>query len=46
MLLEIETELLDVPLVEEPPVAGMTETFPHIYGPLKPTAVVAATPLD
>jgi len=45
VLLEIDTDLLDVPLVEEPPAAGMTETFPHIYGPLKPTAVVAVTPL-
>ena len=46
VLLEIDTDLLDVPLVEEPPAPGMTETFPHIYGPLRPTAVVAVTPLD
>jgi uncharacterized protein (DUF952 family) len=46
VLLEIDTELLDVPLVEEPPAAGMTETFPHIYGPLSPAAVVGVTPLD
>jgi uncharacterized protein (DUF952 family) len=46
VLLEIDTELLDVPLVEEPPAPGMTETFPHIYGPLSPAAVVAVTPLD
>ena len=46
MLLEIDTDLLDVPLVEEPPAPGMTETFPHIYGPLRPGAVVAVTPLD
>jgi glutathione S-transferase len=46
VLLEIDTDLLDVPLVEEPPAPGMTETFPHIYGPLKPAAVVAVTPLD
>jgi uncharacterized protein (DUF952 family) len=46
VLLEIDTDLLDVPLVEEPPAPGVTETFPHIYGPLRPAAVVAVTPLD
>lgn len=46
VLLEIDTDLLDVPVVEEAPAPGMNETFPHIYGPLKPTAVVAVTPLD
>jgi len=46
VLLEIDTDLLDVPLVEEPPAPGMTETFPHIYGPLKPSAVVAVRRLD
>ena len=45
VLLEIDTELLDVPLVEEPPAPGLTETFPHLYGPLNPAAVVAVTPL-
>ena len=45
VLLEIDTDLLDVPLVEEPPEPGVEETFPHIYGPLKPEAVVAVTPL-
>ena len=45
VLLEIDTDLLGVPLVEEPPAPGATETFPHIYGVLKPTAVVAVTPL-
>jgi len=46
VLLEIDTDLLGVPLVEEPPAPGVTETFPHIYGALKPSAVVAVTPLD
>ena len=46
VLLEIDTDLLDVPLVEEPPAPGMTETFPHIYGPLRTRAVVAVTPLE
>jgi len=45
VLLEIDTDLLDVPLVEEAPAPGMTETFPHIYGPLRPAAVVGVTPL-
>jgi len=45
VLLEIDTDLLDAPLVEEAPAPGVTETFPHIYGPLNPAAVVAATPL-
>ncbi len=41
VLLEIETGLLDVPLVREvgDPTSG--EVFPHLYGPLPVTAVVA-----
>jgi uncharacterized protein (DUF952 family) len=46
VLLEIDTDLLDVPVVEEQPAPGVDETFPHIYGPLKPDAVVGVTPLD
>ena len=46
VLLEIDTDLLDVPVVEEPPAPDVQETFPHIYGPLKPEAVVGVTPLD
>lgn len=42
LLLQIDTERLDVPLVEEPPAPGVTETFPHIYGPLRVDAVVKA----
>jgi len=45
VLLEIDTDLLDVPWVEEPPAPGVEETFPHVYGPLRPSAVVAVTPL-
>src|SRR5690349_14844726 len=45
VLLEIDTDLLDVPWVEELPHPEASETFPHIYGPLSPAAVVAATPL-
>ena len=46
VLLEIDTDLLDVPVVEEPPAPGVEETFPHIYGPLTPAAVVSVTPVD
>ena len=45
VLLEIDTDRLDVPWVEERPAPGAAETFPHIYGPLDPAAVVAVTPL-
>jgi uncharacterized protein (DUF952 family) len=40
VLLEIDPALLDVPVVEEVP-AGGDEAFPHVYGPLPVTAVVA-----
>ena len=45
VLLEIDTDLLDVLVVEEPPAPGVEETFPHIYGPLNTAAVVAVRPL-
>lgn len=45
VLLEIDTDLLDVSVVEEVPAPGMTETFPHVYGAIAPAAVVAARPL-
>ena len=45
VLLVVETDLLDVPVVEEP-VPGGTETYPHVYGPLYPDAVVEVRPLD
>lgn len=41
VLLEIDTELLAVPVVEEPPAPGVDETFPHVYGAIAPGAVVA-----
>jgi uncharacterized protein (DUF952 family) len=46
VLLHIDTDLLDVPVVEEPPAPGARETFPHIYGRLPVSAVVKAIPLD
>jgi len=45
VLLEIDTELLGVPVVEEPPAPGVDETFPHVYGAITPDAVVGVTPL-
>ena len=45
VLLEIDTDLLGVPVVEEPPAPDVEETFPHIYGPLDPSAVVRVTAL-
>lgn len=46
VLLQIDTDLLDVPVVEEPPAPGAVETFPHIYGRLPVSAVVKALPLS
>ena len=44
VLLEIDTDRLQAPVVEESP-PGTDETFPHIYGPLNPDAVVQVVPL-
>jgi glutathione S-transferase len=41
VLLEIDTDLLGVPVVEEAPAPGVEETYPHVYGVLRPSAVVA-----
>ena len=46
VLLEIDADLLDVPVVEEAPAPGIEETFPHVYGPIAPAAVVGVTDLD
>lgn len=45
VLLVIDTERLDAPVVEEPAVPGGDETFPHIYGVLDVDAVVNVLPL-
>ena len=41
LLLEIDPSLLTSPVVEEVPPGGH-EAYPHVYGPLDVTAVVAA----
>lgn len=46
VLLEIDTDLLASPVVEEPAVPGGGETFPHVYGPIAPRAVLRAVPLE
>ena len=45
VLLEIDTDLLEAPVVEELPAPSATETFPHVYGAIPPTAVVAVRSL-
>lgn len=45
VLLVIDTDLLASPWVEEIPAPEMTETFPHIYGPLNPAAVTEIRPV-
>ena len=47
VLLEIDPDLLDVPLVVEAPAGAEpgADEFPHVYGPLPVAAVVAVRPL-
>ncbi len=45
VLLAIDTDLLASPIVEEE-VGDSRETFPHVYGPINPSAVVGTVPLD
>lgn len=45
VLLVIDTDRLTSPVVEETVGEG-PETFPHVYGPINPTAVVQTIPLD
>jgi uncharacterized protein (DUF952 family) len=44
LLLAIDPDRLSAPVVEESP-PGTEETFPHIYGPIDPDAVVQVIPL-
>lgn len=39
LLLEIDPNLVDANIIEEPLTPGSEEEFPHIYGPLQITAV-------
>jgi uncharacterized protein (DUF952 family) len=45
VLLQIDTNRLDVPVVDEAPEPGSAQTFPHVYGPLPVEAVVRVIPL-
>ena len=47
VLLEIDPDLVEVPLVVEAPPGSEpgAEEYPHLYGPLPVDAVVAVTPL-
>ena len=45
LLLQVDTDRLDVPVLDEPGDAGSTETFPHVYGPIALDAVVKALPV-
>jgi len=46
VLLEVDTDLLDVRWVEEPPAPGVAETYPHVYGPIPTAAVVGVRGLS
>jgi uncharacterized protein (DUF952 family) len=44
VLLRIDPTRVGAPVVPEPPAAGASELFPHVYGPIPVTAVVATLP--
>jgi glutathione S-transferase len=44
VLLRIDPARIGAAVVEEAPVAGATERFPHVYGPIPVGAVVEARP--
>lgn len=44
VLLEVDTDRLACPVVEEQVPGG--ERFPHVYGPIPPSAVLRAVPLE
>ncbi|RAJ65660.1 uncharacterized protein (DUF952 family) [Streptomyces sp. Amel2xB2] len=44
VVLVIDGDRVPAPIRYEPPVPGATEEFPHIYGPLPVSAVVAEEP--
>lgn len=46
VLLVVDTARLSAQVIEEAPAPGMSETYPHIYGPLDVSAVVETIALD
>ncbi len=46
VLLEIDEAALSAEVVREPGHLGSDELFPHVYGPIEVSAVVATTRLD
>lgn len=46
VLLQVDTDRLDVPVIDEPGEPGSLETFPHVYGPIALDAVVKAIPVS
>jgi uncharacterized protein (DUF952 family) len=45
LLLQIDTDRLDVPVLDESGEPDSAETFPHVYGPIPLDAVVKAMPV-
>ena len=43
VILHVDPELLDAEVRLEPPAEGVDELFPHVYGPIPTSAVVATT---
>lgn len=46
LLLVIDPDEVGVPVVPEAPAPGVSELFPHLYGPLPVAAVVDVVPLE
>lgn len=43
VILRLDPDLLDAEIRLEPPAAGVDELFPHVYGPIPASAVIATT---
>lgn len=43
VILHLDPDLLDAEIRVEPPADGVEELFPHVYGPIPTTAVIATT---
>lgn len=46
VILHVDPELLDAEVRLEPPADGVDELFPHVYGPIPTSAVIATTLWD